>query len=100
MPASTDDQQKVSENHRRQPERSRSDRWLDQRQRHLERMVGVVSKTGEHSITNVGIALLASFTNEKASLGGNTPGLIEFPGSENIGLRSYSPATHMCDKLR
>jgi len=77
MPACTDDQQKVLENHRRQLERSRLDRWLGQRQRHLERMVGVVSKTGEHSITIVGIALLASSRNRKGSLGRNTLGLIE-----------------------
>jgi hypothetical protein len=77
MPVCTDDQQKVLENHRRQPERSRLDRRLGQRQRHLERMVGVVSKTGEHSITIVGIALLASSRNRKGSLGRNTLGLIE-----------------------
>jgi hypothetical protein len=79
MPACTDDQQKVLENHRRQPERSRLDRWLGQRQRHLERMVGVVSKTDKHSITLVGIALLASSRNQKASLNRNTLWLIEFP---------------------
>jgi hypothetical protein len=48
-------------------------------QRHLERMVGIVSKIGEHSITIVGIALLASSRNQKASLGGSTAGLIESP---------------------
>jgi hypothetical protein len=40
-------------------------------------MVGVVSDAGEYSITIVGIALLASSRNQKASLGRNTPGLIE-----------------------
>jgi hypothetical protein len=79
MPACTDDQQKVLEIIADNPERSRLDRWLDQCQCHLERMVGVVSKTGEHSIKIVGIALLASSKNQNASLNRNTLGLIEFP---------------------
>jgi len=54
MPIGTDDPQKVLENRRRQPDRGRLGRWLGQRQRRLERMVGVVSKTGEHFITVVG----------------------------------------------
>ena len=50
--------------------------------RHLERMIRVVSKTDDHSITIVGIALLAASRNEKGSLGRNTLGLMEVPFRE------------------
>ena len=91
MPAGTDDQQKVLENHRRQPERGRLGRCLGQRQRHLERMVGVVSKTGEHSITIAGNRAACFVQKSESQLRPKHAGADRVPRFEKIGLKSYFP---------
>ena len=91
MPIGTDDQQKVLENRRRQPERDRLGRWLGQRQRHLERMVGVVSKTGEHSNTIVGSRAACFVQKSESQLRPKHARADRVPAFEKIGLKSYFP---------
>ncbi len=91
MPVGSDDQQKVLENRRRQPERGRLGRWLGQRQRHLERMVGVVSKTGEHSNTIAGVRDVCYVQKSQSQRKPKHAGADRVSPFEKIGLKSYFP---------